>query len=39
MMNHSDNYFNWGMHMGLWVLIIVVFILIIGWFSLLRKRK
>ena len=39
MMHNNENYHFWGMHMGWWVFILVIVILIAGWITWSRKRK
>ncbi len=38
-MHNNGNYYFWGMHLGWWILILVVVIAIVAWFSWSRKRK
>jgi hypothetical protein len=39
MMHNNGDYYYWGMHMGWWVFLVVVFIGIIVWVGWSRKRK
>ncbi len=39
MFHNNGNYSFWGMHMGWWVLMLVVVIALIGWVSRSRKES
>jgi Sec-independent protein translocase protein TatA len=37
-MDHNGSYYYWGMHMGWWVLILVIVIAIFGFTRFQRKK-
>ena len=39
MMNNNGDYNYWGMHMGWWILIVVLAVAFLGFFMNSRKRK
>jgi hypothetical protein len=39
MMHNNGDYYYWGMHMGWWLFILVIAIVITGMFFNSRKRK
>lgn len=37
MMNHNDGYYWWGLHMGWWILIIIL-VIAFAWFGWTRRK-